>query len=89
MRADGTDKNEVLPCCSGDAWAPAWSPDGKRIAFVAYVGNVAVVGDAPLMQLRTVEIKTGRVSKLHVHSLTDGNGPQWVSDGQILINRYN
>jgi len=23
-----------------------------------------------------------------VHSVTDWNGPQWISDGEILINRY-
>jgi WD40 repeat protein len=87
MRADGTKKHEAYASESG-AWAPAWSPDGTSIAFIAYVGNLPG-GGAPLMQLRTIELKSDRVSKLDIHSVTDWNGPQWVSDGEILINRYN
>jgi Tol biopolymer transport system component len=89
MQADGSNKHSVYGH-EGGAWAPTWSPDGKNIAFIKYVGNLPTErGGAPLMQLRTVELATGNVSKLHMHSLTDLNGPQWVSDGEILINRYN
>jgi len=87
MRADGSGKHSVYGG-EGGAWAPTWSPDGKDIAFITYVGNLPA-GGAPLMQLRTVELKSGNVTKLHMHSLTDLNGPQWVTDGEILINRYN
>ena len=86
MRADGTHEREV-DTTAGGAWAPAWSPDGTSIAFIAYVGNLPG-GGTPLMQLRTIDLKTAKVSKLNVHSVTDWNGPQWVSDGEILINRY-
>jgi len=87
MRADGSHSREVY-AREGGAWAPAWSPDGTSIAFISYVRNLPGDG-APLMQLRTIELKTGNVSKLNVRSVTDWNGPQWVSDGEILINRYN
>jgi WD40-like Beta Propeller Repeat len=86
MRADGSHQHQVVS--EGGSWAPSWSPDGNQIAYVAYVGNLPVSG-TPLMQLRTVALSTGTVSKLPVHSLTDYSGPQWVSDGEILINRYN
>jgi Tol biopolymer transport system component len=89
MQADGSHKHSVYGR-EGGAWAPTWSPDGKSIAFITYVGNLpSAKGGAPLMQLRTIELKTGRVTKLKMHSVTDWNGPQWVSDGEILINRYN
>jgi Tol biopolymer transport system component len=89
MHADGSNKHSVYGR-EGGAWAPTWSPDGKNIAFITYVGNLPIEkGEAPLMQLRTIDLKSERVTKLNVHSVTDWNGPQWVSDGEILINRYN
>jgi Tol biopolymer transport system component len=89
MQADGSNKHSVYGR-EGGAWAPTWSPDGKSIAFITYVGNLPTEkGGAPLMQLRTIDLKSARVIKLNVHSVTDWNGPQWVSDGEILINRYN
>ena len=88
MQADGSNKHSVYGR-EGGAWAPTWSPDGKNIAFITYVGNLPTEkGGAPLMQLRTIDLKSERVIKLNVHSVTDWNGPQWVTDGEILINRY-
>ena len=88
MQADGSNKHSVYGR-EGGAWAPTWSPDGKSIAFITYVGNLPTEkGGAPLMQLRTIDLKSERVIKLNVHSVTDWNGPQWISDGEILINRY-
>jgi Tol biopolymer transport system component len=90
IRADGNKQHEVLAGDRGGAWAPAWAPNGRSIAFIAYDGNLSSgQGGAPLMQLRTIELKTGTVSNLHMHALTDWNGPQWVSNGEILFNRYN
>jgi hypothetical protein len=64
--------------------------DRRSIAFIAYNGNLpSEQGGAPLMQLRTIELKTGTVSNLRMHALTDWNGPLWVSDDEILFNRYN
>ncbi|TMM23757.1 MAG: hypothetical protein E6F95_05545 [Actinobacteria bacterium] len=88
MQADGSAKHSVYGR-EGGAWAPTWSPDGKNIAFITYVGNLPTEeGGAPLMQLRTIDLESERVIKLNVHSVTDWNGPQWISDGEILINRY-
>jgi WD40 repeat protein len=88
MQADGSNKHSVYGH-EGGAWAPSWSPDGRSIAFITYIRNLPVEqGGAPVMQLRTIELRTGNVSKLPVHSLTDWNGPQWVSAREILINRY-
>jgi len=90
MRANGAHQHEVSAAPDGGAWAPAWSPDGTQIAFIAYVGNLsAEKGGSPVMAVRTVEVRTGRIHSLGMHVLTDNNGPQWFSDGEILINRYN
>jgi len=86
MRADGRDQHKVVS--EGGSWAPSWSPDGGSIAYIYFVGDVPN-GGCCLMQLRIVDLRTGEVTRLNVHSVFDGNGPQWVSAGEILINRYN
>jgi WD40-like Beta Propeller Repeat len=87
MRAGGG--NQHLVVSEGGSWAPAWSPDGTQIAYLVFVGDMPDGSGCCSMQLRTVDLSSGAVTKLPVHSNTDYSGPQWVSDGEILINRYN
>jgi Tol biopolymer transport system component len=88
MHADGSGMHEVYADPKdGGAWAPAWSPDGGRIAFLVYRGSRSAY-DAPLLEVRVLTVATGEVSRLSVRVVTDLNGPQWVSDDALLINRY-
>ena len=86
MRADGSHQHQVVS--EGGSWAPSWSPDGKQIAYIVYVGDKPDGAGCCYMQLRTVDLSSGTVTDLPVHSDTDYSGPQWVSNGEILINRY-
>ncbi len=86
MRADGSDKQLIVD--AGGSWAPSWSPNGDSIAYLTFIGDVPDTGDCCYMQLRTVDLRTGTITKLPVHSVTDANGPQRVSNDEILINRY-
>ena len=41
MNADGTDRRMLLGGRDTHEWAPAWSPDGERIAYLAERGEDA------------------------------------------------
>ena len=86
MRADGSGTHRVHS--DGGVWAPAWSPDGTKIAYLKYVGNLHSSG-APIMDVRVLHLVTGKVTNLGEHVLTDANGPSWVSNDELLLNRWN
>jgi Tol biopolymer transport system component len=68
------------------AWAPDWSPDGRRIAVLRFVGNPS--GVLSLMDLVIVDLKTQTAESLGVRVQTDLNGVDWTSSDTLLINRY-
>jgi len=86
MRADGSGAHHVYT--DGGVWAPAWSTDGTKIAYLKYVGNLKTSG-APIMDVRVLHLHTGKVTNLGEHVLTDGNGPSWASNDTLLVNRWN
>jgi Tol biopolymer transport system component len=94
IRADGTHKQDLTKAtCPGPLkpyaakkcrrdWGPAWSPNGRRIAFSRFFGSPHH-GTAQLMVMRA--------DGTHVRRLTDQPAPilegvpQWSPDGTHLV----
>jgi Ca2+-binding RTX toxin-like protein len=73
MRADGTGKR-LLPGTSDAQGHPAWSPDGRRIAYETRAGIVVVKADGT--GKRTLTTPTG----------PSGDGdPEWSPDGKTIV----
>jgi len=84
MRFDGSHLHDLTSFTQGP-WAPAWSPDGGS---VAYLHCCVETGTPPYLDVQVVDLKTGDVRHVHVDVATDMNGPQWLQDGELVINRY-
>ncbi len=67
-------------------WAPAWSPEGTRIAFLRFAGNPT--GGVPLLDVRVLDLGSGKITNVGVQVATDLNGPSWASNTTLLVNRY-
>ena len=86
LDADGTHAERVLdctdPCTQADH--PAWSPDGRTLAFIGWdlVGGENIHGRLGLLDLETGEIKA-------LLTVTDDRDafawPRWSPDGRRLV----
>jgi Tol biopolymer transport system component len=93
MEPDGTNVRSL----GQDGFAPRWSPDGTRIAFLTYNPSerfdrpdVAAGGwfSWPRLDVKVLTLATGKVADLGVSVASDFNAVSWTPDGQqILVNR--
>ena len=79
MRADGTGKRRLLPPSDGIELAPAWSPDGRRIAYAEFS-----------LDQRRSDIYVVDVDGTDARNVTRGraqqpNWPAWSADGKSLV----
>ncbi len=85
VRRDGKDARELIDCGGDSCTQPAWSPDGKRIAYSRIRLSVAP-GEvyAPLPRIWTVDIENARTAALFQDPAVSGITPLWSPDGKFL-----
>ena len=82
MKPDGGDRKIVLSKKEGLALAPAWSPDGKSIAFSQ--GMYFRAGGHPVGQVSLMNIDGAGLRSLSVDG-TNSGFPSWSPDGQKIV----
>lgn len=85
MRRDGSDARKLIDCGGDSCTQPAWSPDGKRIAYSRIRLSVAP-GEvfSPVPRIWTVDLDNARSAALFQDPAVSGTTPLWSPDGKFL-----
>lgn len=76
MNADGSNSKRITNISTGDACGPAWSPDGKKIAFYAF----AVSNPSRNPEIWVMDPDGSNQKRLTDHGLD----PTWSPDGRRI-----
>ncbi len=84
MDADGSNQQNLTNHPSHDI-SPAWSPDGKRIAFTSYRdGHVHAIHGWPTAEIYVMDADGGNPQHL-TNDLNDDRFPSWSPDGKRIV----
>jgi dipeptidyl aminopeptidase/acylaminoacyl peptidase len=77
-------KNEILTAGTFDESSPAWSPDGKQVAFIRRHGE-GDVDKAPNTDVFIIDAKAGaKPTRLTTTTAHEGGRPAWSPDGRTI-----
>jgi len=92
MRPDGSHARWLFDGSDGK-----WSPDGTKVSFQTLrffrdgsweQGDVAGCPDCALLRMHIFDMATGTISNIGVRYAGSRNTAMWVSDDELLVNRY-
>ena len=84
MNADGSGGHQLAALPGASAEAPAWSPDGSKVAFIGTTSGIYRNGGV----LYVIDVASGAVTEV-LHGTATGrrheNRPIWMPDGNALL----
>lgn len=84
MNADGSGAHRLAALPGASAEAPAWSPDGSKVAFIGTTSGIYRNGGV----LYVIDIATGDITEVLNGTATarrHENRPNWMPDGNTLL----
>jgi dipeptidyl aminopeptidase/acylaminoacyl peptidase len=85
VKRDGTDAHKIVDCNGDSCIQPAWSPDGKWIAYSRR--RLSMAKDetySPVPRIWMCELASGKTSALFQDPAVGGADPVWAPDGKRL-----
>ncbi|MEW6286800.1 MAG: hypothetical protein AB1509_11285 [Chloroflexota bacterium] len=88
MNADGSEPRKLAAADAGHGYAPNWSPDGTRIAYVVRENpadpQADVSSEALISNIYIVEVPSGQMTPLTFFEQGYVETPHWSPQGNIL-----
>jgi Tol biopolymer transport system component/DNA-binding winged helix-turn-helix (wHTH) protein len=82
--ADGSNQKQILDLAGFPLGSPAWSPDGKTLAFTKVVYRLGYTYES--VTLETLRIGAKQATEL-ISDIALDEGVSWLPDGRILFSR--